>query len=103
MITFMRTATIAPGKTHEAMTFAHQVAKMVEAKVGTKLNMMVPIGGNPSRIAWVASYDNLAAFEAASMKLLPNADYKKLLESSAPHFLPGSVHDELWAWLPPEA
>ena len=97
MITFVRTAVIAPGKTHEAMTFAHQVAKMVEAKVGIKVNLMRPIGGNPSRIGWVASYDNLAAFKSVSMKLLSDADYRKLLESSAPYFLPGSLHDELWA------
>ena len=103
MITFVRTAVIAPSKTHEAMTFAHQVTKMVEAKVGIKNNIMRPIGGNPSRISWVSSYDNLAAFEAASMKLLSDADYRKLLESSASYFLPGSLHDELWTWVPPAA
>ena len=90
MITFFRTGTVAPGKTHEAMTFAHQVAKMVEAKVGIKVNLMRPVGGNPSRIGWVASYDNLAAFESVSMKLLSDADYRKLLESSAP---PGPRRD----------
>jgi len=96
MITFVRTAVIAPGKTHEAMTFAHEVAKMVEAKVGIKVNLMRPIGGNPSRMDWVASYENLAAFESVSMRLLSDADYRKLLESSASYFLPGSLHDELW-------
>jgi len=96
MITFFRTGTVAPGKTHEAMTFAHQVAKMVEAKVGIKVNTMRPIGGNPSRIGWVASYDNLAAFESTATQLLADADYRKLLESNTPYFLPGSLHDELW-------
>jgi hypothetical protein len=64
---------------------------------------MVPIGGNPSRISWVATYDNLAAFESVWNKLLPDADYTKLVESAAPDFLPGSVHDEMWTWLPPAA
>ncbi len=100
MITFFRTAVIAPGKTHEAMTFAHQAAKMIEAKVGIKVNLMRPVGGNPSRIGWVASYDNLAAFESTATKLLADADYRKLLESSAPSFLPGSLHDELWTMAP---
>ena len=100
MITFVRTASVAPGKTHEAMTFAHQVAKMVEAKVGTKVNIMVPIGGNPARIGWVSSYDKLADFESISIKLMPDPDYTKLVESGAPYFLPGSTHDELWASLP---
>ncbi len=97
MITFVRTAVIAPGKTREAVTFAHEVAKMVEAKAGIKLNIMVPIGGNPSRISWVASYDNFAAYESGRNKLLPDADYMKLVESNTPYFLPGSVHDEFWA------
>ena len=96
MITFVRTAAIAPGKNHEAMTFAHQVEKMVADKVGTKLNISVPIGGNPNRIAWVSSYDNLAAFESTATKLLADTDYRKLIESSASNFLSGSVHDELW-------
>ena len=103
MITFVRTWTVAPGKAHEAMTFAHEVAKMVEAKVGIKVNVMRPIGGNPSRIGWVASYDNLAAFKSATMKLLSDAGYMKSVESSAPYFLPGSGHDKLWLLVPPAA
>ena len=34
-----------------AMTFAHQVTKMVETKAGINLNLMRPVGGNPSRIS----------------------------------------------------
>ena len=100
MITFVRTGVHAPGKTHEAMTFAHQVAKMVEAKVGIKDNVMVPIGGNPGRIGWILSYDNLAAFEETSLKLLADADYMKLTESNAQYFVPGTWHDELWYTMP---
>ena len=100
MITFVRTAVIAPGKTHEAMTFAHEVAKMVEAKVGIKDTVMVPIGGNPGRISFVTSYDNLAAFEAASLKLLADPEYMKFTESNMQYFLPGTWHDELWYTMP---
>src|SRR5208283_173528 len=64
------------------------VANVVEAKAGIKLNIMVPIGGNPSRISWVASYDNFAAYESGRNKLLPDADYMKLVESNTPYFLP---------------
>jgi hypothetical protein len=101
VITFVRKGTIAWGKTKEAMAFAHQVAKMAEEKVGIKVSIGMPIGGNPGRITWVASYDNLAAFESASTKLVTDVDYMKLTESAAPYFV-GSVHDELWTWLPPE-
>src|SRR5208283_1142343 len=97
MITFARIAAIAPGKRNEAMTFAHQVAKMVADKVGKKVSTSIPIGGNPWRILWVATYDNLAEFDSTSTKLLKDADYVKLLESSASYFIPGSIHDELWA------
>jgi hypothetical protein len=103
MITFVRVATIAPGKTHEAMSFAQKVAKLVESKVGTKVDIAVPIGGNPGRITWNSSYDNLAEFESRATKLLSDADYTKLVESSAPYFLPDSTHDELWWRLPREA
>jgi len=100
MITLVRTGTVALGKTREAMAFAHQITKMVEAKAGIKINIGLPIGGNPNRITWVASYDNLTAFESATSKLLTDADYMELTESAAPYFV--SVHDELWTWLPPE-
>ena len=36
MITFARIAAIVPGKRHEAMTFAHQVVKLVADKVGKR-------------------------------------------------------------------
>jgi len=100
MITLVRTVTIALGKTREAMAFAHQIAKIVETRAGIKINIGLPIGGNPFRITWVASYDNLTAFESATAKLLSDADYVELTENAAPYFV--SVHDELWTWLPPE-
>ena len=37
MITFVRTATIAPGKVGEALAFAHQIAKLVEKISGLKV------------------------------------------------------------------
>jgi hypothetical protein len=48
------------------------------------------------RISWVSSYDNLAAFEAASLRLLADADYMKLTESNMQYFAPGTWHDRLW-------
>ena len=95
MITFARIAAIVPGKRHEAMTFAHEVVKLVADKVGKTVNISIPIGGNPGRILWVSTYDNLAEFDSISTKLLKDADYKKLLDTGAQYF--GSLHDELWA------
>src|SRR5580698_8077315 len=55
MITFVRTATIAPGKLVEAMGFAHQVGQHVEKITGLKVVVATPVGGNPFRIAWVTA------------------------------------------------
>ena len=46
MLTFFRTAVIAPGKWREAMSYAHKIAKLVEAKVGVKTIVGLPIGQN---------------------------------------------------------
>ena len=99
-IMFVRTAAIALGKTREAMTFAHQVAKLVEGIVGKKNYVAMPIGGNPGRIAWSMSFDNMTDLETAISKLLSDADYVSLVESSAPYFMPGSVKDEMWMGQP---
>jgi len=96
MITFVRTATIAPGKVAEALAFAHQIANLVEKITGLKVGVSMPIAGNPFRIAWVAAQPDLASFEADTNKLLSDPEYMKLSEGSASLFLPGSAHDEMW-------
>ena len=58
------------------------------------------VGGMLGRIAWVTPFDNMAAFELAATKLMTDADYLKLVESSEPYFVPGSVHDEVWTSVP---
>jgi hypothetical protein len=97
MITFVRTASIAPGKVVEALTFAHQVAALTEKITGVKIGVTMLVGGgNPFRIAWVGMEVDLGAFEATMVKMTSNSEYMKLVESSASFFLPGSAHDELW-------
>jgi hypothetical protein len=96
MITFVRTASIAPGKVVEALTFAHQIAKLVEKITGLKVGVNMPVSGNPFRVAWVAAEPDLASVEANNNKLLSNAEYMKAVEGSASLFLPGSAHDEMW-------
>lgn len=96
MITFVRTATIAPGKVAEALAFAHQIANLVEKISGLKVGVSMPVSGNPFRIAWVAAEPDLASVEANTNKLLSNPEYMKLSESGASLFLPGSAHDEMW-------
>jgi hypothetical protein len=96
MITFVRTASIAPGKVVEATTFAHEIAKLAEKITGLKVGVSMPVGGNPYRIAWVAALPDLASLEANTSKWHSNSEYMKLVVSAASYFLPGSVHDETW-------
>jgi hypothetical protein len=96
MITVTRTATIAPGKLGDAMTFAHQVAKLIKDRHGTALEVLMPIGGNPSRVAWHARYDSVAQWEALNGKLLSDKEYMDLISKQTATFVPGSLNDEIW-------
>ncbi len=96
MITFVRTRSIAPGKGAEAIAFAQQLSKMAKDKFSVQVNVNVPIGGNPDRLATVSSYASLAEFESIALKLVADADYLKMVADNAQNFLPGSIHDELW-------
>jgi hypothetical protein len=96
MITFVRTRSIASGKAVEAMAYAQEITKLVKDKFGVKINVSMPIGGNPDRMAFVSSYASLAELEAQATKLIADADYQKLVAANAPTFLPGATHDELW-------
>ena len=60
MVTVVRTGAIAPGKTAEALTFAHQISKLIKEKHGVTIELLVPVGGNPGRIAFKSvSYTHL--------------------------------------------
>lgn len=96
MITFVRTASIASGKAGEAVTFAHEVAKLSEKITGAKVGVSMPMAGNPWRIAWTAAYPDAGAMEVAGTKLLSDPEYTKLLQSAAPYFQPGTTYDEWW-------
>ena len=96
MIAFSRTASIAPGKTAAAIGYAHQIAAYIKTTMGTDLEVLMPIGGNPNRITWSARYQNLAEFEERQMKMAADEKYMHLVSSGAPNFIAGSVFDTLW-------
>lgn len=96
MITMIRSAAIAPGKGGDAITFAHTVAKHIHSKYGVKLTVSMPIGGNPNRIGWSTSYENLADWEAFSANLMADPDYLAAVAANSATFIAGSVHDDLW-------
>src|SRR6267154_2205807 len=96
MICFSRTASIAPGKASDAIAFGHLIAKYIKETYGTTLEVLVPIGGDPNRIAWHARYDSIAEWDAVTSKLLTDKLYVELVSKQNNTFLPGSVHDALW-------
>lgn len=96
MIIFTRTALIAPGKAREAIAFAQQITKLIKERHGTSLEILMPVGGNPYRIAWRTQYENMAQWETLSAKLLADADYMATIAQNSATFLPGSISDEFW-------
>jgi hypothetical protein len=96
MITITRTASITPGKTGDAVAFGHQVATYIKERHGTAFEVLLPVGGNPARIAWYARYESLAQWEALTAKLLADKTYMELVSKHAGTFLPGSVCDHIW-------
>ena len=81
MIAIIRSASIAPGKMGNATAFGHQIAKSIKTKHGTTLEVLMPIGGNPGRIAWLARYDSVARWEALTGKLIADKEYMNLIQS----------------------
>ena len=96
MITFHRSATYLPGKLPGAVTFAKQVAAHAKDVTGIAVSVSMPVGGNPMRIGWAASYDSLGAMEAAMSKLLADPAYLELISKAGEIFIPGTTHDEIW-------
>ncbi len=96
MIRFFRTAVIAPGKLGAAMAWAARVGQHIKSKHGVSIEVLTPIGGNPSRVAWAASYDDLGSFEAAMEKLMADPAYLKILGEAGDLFVAGATHDDIW-------
>jgi hypothetical protein len=99
MIAFNRVACIAPGKTSSAIAFAHEITAYMKESYGVDLEVLLPIGGNPQRIAWSARYKDLAALEAVNTKILGDKKYWEIVGKNTDNFLPGSPRDSLWRTL----
>jgi hypothetical protein len=96
MIHITRSASIAPGKTGEAVAFAQGIIKHFKEKHSVTLEVLMPIGGNPGRIAWLGRYESLAQWEVLIGKLLSDSDYQQMIAKNKDTFLPGTVNDDIW-------
>jgi hypothetical protein len=99
MIRFVRTAGIAPGRQGDSVIFAKQIVDYIGKNFGVKFEVMLPIGGNPNRIAWRTEYTNLSAFEDLVTRSTADPKYMELVKSGAANFIAGSVQDSIWRTL----
>lgn len=73
-----------------------KVAEYLDKQHGVHLEVMMPIGGNPHRIAWRAEHADLAAMEKITAKYMADPKYLKLLSEGGTNFIAGSVNDAIW-------
>ena len=99
MITLCRSMSVAPGMFSAAMAFATETSAQVKATTGVDVKIAIPVGGNVSRIGWIANYENLAQYEAVGLKLLGDQKYQELIKKAAGIFVPDTLHDEIWRTL----
>ena len=96
MIRFVRTASVAPGKLGDALAFAKKVAEYLGKQHGVQMEVMMPVGGNPHRIAWRGEYTDLATMEKMTAKYMADPKYLKLLSEGGANFVAGSLNDAIW-------
>jgi hypothetical protein len=96
MIHFTRTSSVAPGKLADALSFAAEVTEYLGSAYGQKMQVMMPVGGNPHRICWYSSYETLGAMETFQSKTMGDSKYLAILAKAASIFIAGSVHDDIW-------
>jgi hypothetical protein len=93
---FVRTATIAPGRFAEALSFAREISSYVKSKAGVDVKVLAQIGGVTGRIAWQADFKSLAAYEEFLGRFVPDAGYQEIVKKSGPLFVEGKTRDSLW-------
>jgi hypothetical protein len=96
MIVFVRTANFARGKTAEAIAFAQKIAEHIKDKHGVELQILLPVGGNPLRVAWTSRHDSLADVEQLLGKLMADQDYMNMVREGGENFIEGSINDQMW-------
>src|SRR6478672_2048275 len=94
MILVQRSVSVAPGMFSAAMAFANEISAQFKASTGVDAKIAIPVGGNASRIAWIANYENLAQYEAAGLKLLGDQKFQEMIKKAAGIFVPDTLHDD---------
>ena len=96
MIVTQRIGGVAPGKMPPAIGFAHEISAYIKSAHGVDVEVQLPIGGNPARIAWVSRFKDLAAYDSYAQKLLADKQFTAMVSKSSDNFVPGSFNDSIW-------
>lgn len=96
MIHFTRTTSVAPGKMAEALAFAGEINDYLGSVHGQKMQLMLPVGGNPHRLCWSTSYENMAALDQFQARTWADPKYGAILAKGAGVFVAGAAHDDIW-------
>src|SRR6516164_10898034 len=88
MIAFRRTLCVMPGMFSAAMAYANELKSQVKATAGVDLKIAIPVGGNPHRIAWMSTHENLAQLDTVNQKLLADQKYQELLKKGQASWRP---------------
>ena len=101
MITFVRTLSFPPDKTHAILSLTRQTQKLLKTRYGVDVQPKLPVGGSPHRIAYVVTVRSLAELESLITKLAADPDYRKLVGATASNMIAGTTYDEIWRDIEP--
>ena len=95
MILIARSIGIAPGKNADAVAQAKEVANYFSKNYGVELQVSIPLGGNPQRLVWTGSYDNMAHMEEILGKMAADAAFGELAMKGMDCYVAGSMNDTI--------
>jgi hypothetical protein len=96
MITVIRTVTAYPGMTGEAVSWARDIAAMVQRVTGKQQVVATSFAGMLADIAWIGQYDSVGQYDEFRTKVIADRDYAGALKKARDLFVPGSDRDQIW-------
>jgi len=97
MITLRRTASFPAKNFPAALAWSREVCAYAKSKFGVDTTISLPYGGNPNRLCYVMTFDNLASMEQAIQKMMSDPTYMEMFAKSSDVLTVGSAVDEIWS------
>jgi len=96
IITFVRTATAAPGKLGEVLVWAKEITAIIKRVTGKEMAVGNPFGGAVTEVAWISQWDSVGQADEAFAKLMADREYTGALTKAAQLLVAGSARDHIW-------